>query len=421
MRDPAIKLFGAKIPLLEEQMLAEAGYADDLSPAIELPLDGVKKPVLDQLPLDFKDASKEISNIEVAKPMMVDTKETTKSAEEPRPEHDHKEANASGEDKALKKPDKILPCPRCDSMDTKFCYYNNYNVNQPRHFCKNCQRYWTAGGTMRNVPIGAGRRKNKHAASSFRHTIVAPDSLASVQIDDPDLTTSVPKRCLKGNSTILKFGPDAPLCESMASMLNLREQQKITSDLGAENREEPSCSSSVTASKLEDNSLPWPQWPYPWNPGCILGHENGIIRGPMITVPAFCAPAFPFPFVPASFWGWSGGPWNIPWLGNGNGVSSSSSSSTTSNCSGNGSLTLGKHSREGEKSLWFPKTLRIDDPDEAAKSSIFATLGIKPDECGKFRAFQSNNTGRRDVSDAVQLLRSNPAALSRSQSFQEAT
>lgn len=40
-----------------------------------------------------------------------------------------------------KKPDykgKVLPCPRCDSLETKFCYYNNYNVNQPRHFCKNC-------------------------------------------------------------------------------------------------------------------------------------------------------------------------------------------------------------------------------------------------------------------------------------------
>lgn len=28
------------------------------------------------------------------------------------------------------------PCPRCKSLDTKFCYYNNYNVKQPRYFCK---------------------------------------------------------------------------------------------------------------------------------------------------------------------------------------------------------------------------------------------------------------------------------------------
>ncbi|GAB4827195.1 hypothetical protein Ancab_034085 [Ancistrocladus abbreviatus] len=62
---------------------------------------------------------------------------------------------------AEKRPDKIIPCPRCKSMETKFCYFNNYNVNQPRHFCKGCQRYWTAGGALRNVPVGAGRRKNK--------------------------------------------------------------------------------------------------------------------------------------------------------------------------------------------------------------------------------------------------------------------
>ncbi|GMI72876.1 Cogwheel1 [Hibiscus trionum] len=59
------------------------------------------------------------------------------------------------------RPDKIIPCPRCNSMETKFCYFNNYNVNQPRHFCKGCQRYWTAGGALRNVPVGAGRRKAK--------------------------------------------------------------------------------------------------------------------------------------------------------------------------------------------------------------------------------------------------------------------
>ncbi|XP_050228178.1 dof zinc finger protein DOF1.7-like [Mercurialis annua] len=53
-----------------------------------------------------------------------------------------------------------LNCPRCDSTNTKFCYYNNYNKSQPRHFCKSCKRHWTKGGTLRNVPVGGGR-KNK--------------------------------------------------------------------------------------------------------------------------------------------------------------------------------------------------------------------------------------------------------------------
>ncbi|KAF8051042.1 hypothetical protein N665_1813s0010 [Sinapis alba] len=49
-----------------------------------------------------------------------------------------------------------LKCPRCDSPNTKFCYYNNYNLSQPRHYCKNCRRYWTKGGSLRNIPVGGG-------------------------------------------------------------------------------------------------------------------------------------------------------------------------------------------------------------------------------------------------------------------------
>lgn len=58
-----------------------------------------------------------------------------------------------------------LRCPRCDSANTKFCYYNNYSLTQPRHFCKACKRYWTRGGTLRNVPVGGGCRKNKRSRS----------------------------------------------------------------------------------------------------------------------------------------------------------------------------------------------------------------------------------------------------------------
>ncbi|KAM3189054.1 hypothetical protein ACQJBY_067787 [Aegilops geniculata] len=57
-------------------------------------------------------------------------------------------------------------CPRCDSANTKFCYYNNYNLSQPRHFCKGCRRYWTKGGLLRNVPVGGGCRKPKRKAAA---------------------------------------------------------------------------------------------------------------------------------------------------------------------------------------------------------------------------------------------------------------
>lgn len=56
-----------------------------------------------------------------------------------------------------------LKCPRCESLNTKFCYYNNYNLSQPRYFCKSCRRYWTKGGVLRNVPVGGGCRKTKRS------------------------------------------------------------------------------------------------------------------------------------------------------------------------------------------------------------------------------------------------------------------
>lgn len=65
----------------------------------------------------------------------------------------------------LPRPETVENCPRCGSAETKFCYYNNYNIKQPRFFCKACQRYWTAGGTLRDVPVGSGRRKSKSATT----------------------------------------------------------------------------------------------------------------------------------------------------------------------------------------------------------------------------------------------------------------
>ena len=64
------------------------------------------------------------------------------------------------------RPQEQLNCPRCNSTNTKFCYYNNYSLTQPRYFCKTCRRYWTEGGSLRNVPVGGGSRKNKRSISS---------------------------------------------------------------------------------------------------------------------------------------------------------------------------------------------------------------------------------------------------------------
>ncbi|CAE6054044.1 unnamed protein product [Arabidopsis arenosa] len=64
------------------------------------------------------------------------------------------------------RPQEKLNCPRCNSTNTKFCYYNNYSLTQPRYFCKGCRRYWTEGGSLRNVPVGGSSRKNKRSSSS---------------------------------------------------------------------------------------------------------------------------------------------------------------------------------------------------------------------------------------------------------------
>ncbi|XP_021278243.1 dof zinc finger protein DOF2.2 isoform X1 [Herrania umbratica] len=66
----------------------------------------------------------------------------------------------------IPQPEVALKCPRCESTNTKFCYFNNYSLSQPRHFCKTCRRYWTRGGALRNVPVGGGCRRNKKNKSS---------------------------------------------------------------------------------------------------------------------------------------------------------------------------------------------------------------------------------------------------------------
>ncbi|XWS32880.1 hypothetical protein CRYUN_Cryun22dG0028500 [Craigia yunnanensis] len=367
------------------------------------------------------------------------------------------------QEKTLKKPDKILPCPRCNSMDTKFCYYNNYNVNQPRHFCKNCQRYWTAGGTMRNVPVGAGRRKNKNSASHYRHLTVSE----ALQNACNDIPNGVHNPALKANVTVLTFGSDTPLCESMVSVLNIAEKTMCNttrngfrkpeelkipvSYRGGENGVELSNGSSVSTSKNESGKsgsqdqmmqncpgfppqmpcFPGAPWPYPWN--------SAQWSSP-VPPPAFFPPGFPMPFYPAAaYWGCTvPGTWTFPWL------PQSSSPKPTAPSSGPNSPTLGKHSRDenmgkpsnageeepvkennAERCLWIPKTLRIDDPGEAARSSIWATLGIKNDKSdsigggGLFKSFQSKGDERNQFPQTSPVLQANPAALSRSINFHE--
>ncbi|KAJ8753569.1 hypothetical protein K2173_022810 [Erythroxylum novogranatense] len=93
--------------------------------------------------------------------------------------------------------DQALKCPRCDSTHTKFCYYNNYSLSQPRYFCKTCRRYWTKGGTLRNIPVGGGCRKNKKVSkkSNIDQSVNQnPGSASSSHHHNPtDLRLSFPE------------------------------------------------------------------------------------------------------------------------------------------------------------------------------------------------------------------------------------
>lgn len=394
------------------------------------------------------------ANVNPKTPSIDDETAKSKAAKSEKSQNDA--SNSNSQEKTLKKPDKILPCPRCNSMDTKFCYYNNYNINQPRHFCKACQRYWTAGGTMRNVPVGAGRRKNKNCASQYRHITIS-EALQAARIDAPN---GISHPSVKSNGRVLSFGLDAPICDSMASVLNLAEKKVLNGTQngfhgfqeqeipvpcrGGENGDDCSSGSSITVSNpMEEvgrngmqeplmrsiNGFPSPipclpgvPWPYPWNAS--------------VPPPAFCPSGFPMSFYPAAFWN-CGIPstWNMPW------ISPQSSPNQKSPSSGPNSPTLGKHSRDADmiksenmdkeelskeknRCVLVPKTLRIDDPNEAAKSSIWATLGIKNESLAGgrlFKGLQSKSDEKSHMAETSPVLRANPAALSRSLNFHEST
>ncbi|KAL5714446.1 hypothetical protein ACHQM5_016409 [Ranunculus cassubicifolius] len=89
-----------------------------------------------------------------------------------------------------------LPCPRCDSRETKFCYYNNYNLSQPRHYCKSCRRYWTVGGALRNVPVGGAPRKySKCKKTTSKLTPSSPETpIAANPISDTSVPLMIPVR-----------------------------------------------------------------------------------------------------------------------------------------------------------------------------------------------------------------------------------
>ncbi|TKY48429.1 Dof zinc finger protein DOF3.6 [Spatholobus suberectus] len=99
-----------------------------------------------------------------------------------------------------------LKCPRCESTNTKFCYFNNYSLSQPRHFCKTCRRYWTRGGALRNVPVGGGCRRNKKNKRTRSKSPVSTSLPNSTSAIPPELIGRFPQPFMASLQNISRYG-----------------------------------------------------------------------------------------------------------------------------------------------------------------------------------------------------------------------
>ncbi|XP_021866969.2 dof zinc finger protein PBF-like [Spinacia oleracea] len=129
----------------------------------------------------------------------------------------------------------LQSCPRCNSADTKFCYYNNYSLSQRRYFCKGCRRYWTQGGTLRNIPVGGGFRKNKRAKVDIASPSQQPQQMQ--QAIEPPHLFAVPPVISAGNGNNFLLGNQnhrAGLFTSatLVALHQMRQQQQQMFALG---------------------------------------------------------------------------------------------------------------------------------------------------------------------------------------------
>ncbi|KAK0604244.1 hypothetical protein LWI29_013682 [Acer saccharum] len=122
----------------------------------------------------------------------------------------------------LPQPETALKCPRCDSINTKFCYFNNYSLSQPRHFCKTCRRYWTRGGALRNVPVGGGCRRNKKSKSTSKSPASSTEKLQMGSNNSTTPSSSLPSEIILPN--LSQQNPQLPF---MSSLQNLTHQYNL--------------------------------------------------------------------------------------------------------------------------------------------------------------------------------------------------
>ncbi|CAL5334927.1 unnamed protein product [Camellia sinensis] len=116
-------------------------------------------------------------------------------------------------------PEAALKCPRCESTNTKFCYFNNYSLTQPRHFCKTCRRYWTRGGALRSVPVGGGCRRNKRSKGSNSSKSPVSGGGGDGQTSSGS-TSAISSSTSVGTASLLGLTPQIPPLRFMAAPLS---------------------------------------------------------------------------------------------------------------------------------------------------------------------------------------------------------
>ncbi|XP_019433426.1 PREDICTED: dof zinc finger protein DOF1.4-like isoform X2 [Lupinus angustifolius] len=141
-----------------------------------------------------------------------------------------------------------LKCPRCDSTNTKFCYYNNYNKSQPRHFCRACKRHWTKGGTLRNVPVG-GVRKNKRVKKPIIPTTTTTTSSTT--------STSIVNGFLSNNMNNIQTSLDQKNIPSSLYQALIGQQQNLMNMRDLESKHFGNCSMTMSSTlPLHQNQKP---------------------------------------------------------------------------------------------------------------------------------------------------------------------
>ncbi|KAF5742293.1 dof zinc finger protein DOF1.2-like [Tripterygium wilfordii] len=147
-----------------------------------------------------------------------------------------------GDQQQQQPPPQPQKCPRCESLNTKFCYYNNYSLSQPRYFCKTCRRYWTQGGTLRNVPVGGGCRKGKRtkttssgesssSQSNQPQNFTAPQTMGTTS----SVITSIPavmKNEESGVPSMESYYPGGGFLSSLAAIQSLQPPQPFNQPVG---------------------------------------------------------------------------------------------------------------------------------------------------------------------------------------------